>query len=510
MKINTSVFLLKENFTNEEDAFIEGSNIKKCKLGKIAIRKNKGKEPSWGSFINTIIDDAEDFKPSFSQGAAISLQVGSRVMVLCFAAGRFLINQDRVEDRFGLKTCLSLQTSNKFKDIKVKSLENSGAQKFEISPSWVELSSFSFKNESEIIKSVTAKVDDKNLGKTASGFDSLSVKIDLDKGDIQELCKKFLEAYESNEYKKKFDCIDKICAINKISTINELDKKLVEKIKNRNENVWMCIPDFVDWANIEYFKYLNNDNADDIDILKYAEELDKITESGKCVKFLKNKKITAYNSEGATLYKKSAYYCITAEIELNNKTYLLNESKWYEIEDSFSKELNALKIEIANNCEDYQKVNLLVYDHSKHKGEDEYNKACAQTGHFDLLDKKCIGQIEVCDLWSNKKEFIHVKRYSSSAVLSHLFNQGLVSATQMCNSNDFRTQIENKNLCKLAKPFTNPGSFSPRDCSVKFAIISKDGNKFNLPHFSLISYRQVKKNIEDMGFKVGIIKIPSK
>lgn len=507
MKINTSVFLLKDSYTKEEDAFIEGANFHDCKVGKIAIWKKRGKEPCWGSFINSLLDNQEIFSQSISQGAAISLKVKNRIMVLCFAAGRFYVNQDRVEDRFGLKTCLNLQTTDKFKDIKVKSLENSGAQKIEISPSWTDMSSFSINIENEILKSVTAQVDDTNFGKNVSGFDSLSIKIDLDNTNLTDACTKLLEAFDSDLYKQKFGYIDKICFVNKADVVKRLNLALVEKIRNRDENVWMCIPDFIDWENVEYFKYLGG-QADDIYVDRFAERIDDDREPAKCIDFLKTSKINAFSSEEKLLYSKSAYYCITAEVDLNGKTYLLNESKWFEIEDSFSAELKQLKIDIAQNSESYQSANLIPYKSSVHKTEGGYNEACAKTGLFNLWDKQLVEKVEVCDLWSAKKEFIHVKKYSSSAVLSHLFNQGLVSATLMCRSNDFKKKVEAKGICTLSKPFASPESFSPGSCSVKFAIVSKDINKFNLPHFSLISYRQVKKDIEDMGYKVGIIKVP--
>ncbi|MBK9589344.1 MAG: TIGR04141 family sporadically distributed protein [Sphingomonadales bacterium] len=37
-------------------------------------------------------------------------------------------------------------------------------------------------------------------------------------------------------------------------------------------------------------------------------------------------------------------------------------------------------------------------------------------------------KIEFCDVITAEKAFLHVKRYSGSAQLSHLFSQGVVSA----------------------------------------------------------------------------------
>ena len=81
----------------------------------------------------------------------------------------------------------------------------------------------------------------------------------------------------------------------------------------------------------------------------------------------------------------------------------------------------------------------------------------------------------------------------------------------MYQSRDYRSKVETlgnqEHLFTAGKMFKSVNSFKPQEYSVKFAIISKDINKFKLPRFSLISYRQIKKNIEDMGYKVGIIKI---
>ena len=224
--------------------------------------------------------------------------------------------------------------------------------------------------------------------------------------------------------------------------------------------------------------------------------------------FLKKSYIKCYSSEGKCLYKQNAYYCSTAEVHLENESYILNNAKWYSISTDFEKELDLLDEDIRNNSEIYSLVGLPACTCDK---EEDYNNECALSPDFDLWDQQLVDRIEVCDLWSKRKEFIHVKKYSSSAVLSHLFLQGLVSATRLCQSKNFRQKVEQKgmkeNLFTSGKMFASVDTFHAKDYSVKFAIISKDVQKFRLPRFSLISYRQTKRNIEDMGYSVGIIKI---
>ena len=508
MKINTSVFLLKKEFSSEDDVFINQDNVFDGNDCRIYIDSKRCKLPPWLNIVNELLprEQQKCINQSASSGAVIALKVNNRIMALSFAGGRFNIDQEKIESRFGLKSCLNLQTTNKFKNLRIQSLEANSVQKQESRASWTELDEFSINIENEMVKSVTGQIDSEYFGKNISGFDSLSIKIDFEKSNIHKICESLLNAYESENYKQKYDYIDKIFPVSDKSLISKLDSELFEKIKKRDEDVWMCIPDFINWENIEYFNYLDNSEKDDINIEDFYESIDngKI----KSAVDLKRKQITAYSSEGKCLYKKNAYYCTTAEVNIDGQSYILNNARWYSISQDLENDIKKLEIEIQNNCETNVMAGLPDCTFDK---EGDYNKACAKQNVFDLWDCKLINNTEVCDLWSHKKEFIHVKKYSSSSLLSHLFNQGLVSATQMNQSRDYRSKVEaignRDNLFSAGKMFESVNSFKPQDYSVKFAIISKDINKFRLPRFSLISYRQTKKNIEDMGYKVGIIKI---
>ena len=68
------------------------------------------------------------------------------------------------------------------------------------------------------------------------------------------------------------------------------------------------------------------------------------------------------------------------------------------------------------------------------KDEKEYNIAVCNEypDRYCLMDRRNVYQggspIEFCDIYSRDKQFIHVKKYNGSSVLSHLFFQGYVSA----------------------------------------------------------------------------------
>ena len=62
--------------------------------------------------------------------------------------------------------------------------------------------------------------------------------------------------------------------------------------------------------------------------------------------------------------------------------------------------------------------------------EGEYNAIAAKVGQRVLMDKQTVtipgktSAIEVCDVLTDNRQLIHVKRKFSSNALSHLFGQG--------------------------------------------------------------------------------------
>lgn len=70
--------------------------------------------------------------------------------------------------------------------------------------------------------------------------------------------------------------------------------------------------------------------------------------------------------------------------------------------------------------------------------------------HFLLMDRRLISygggrsRIEFCDVLTDDGKRIHIKRYSGSATMSHLFNQGLVSASMERDAADYAEKVEEK------------------------------------------------------------------
>ena len=158
--------------------------------------------------------------------------------------------------------------------------------------------------------------------------------------------------------------------------------------------------------------------------------------------------------------------------------------------------------EVQNDFDDiaYSSKNYIEYNH---KDEADYNKALADSLNAKCYDADLItlagyDRIELCDVLTKEGDFIHVKKYAGSSVLSHLFNQGLVSGELLKNNSRFKEKAEEKINRKLDEL---------NGKKIIFGIITKKYDNFNMPFFSKVSLNNVRRRLIGFGYEVEVAKI---
>ena len=294
---------------------------------------------------------------------------------------------------------------------------------------------------------------------------------------------------------------------------NDLDIKLVEKI-NQNDfsKTWLTIPEVINWESVSGFRYQKakrGELSDDISwegYLAYASEDSKdITIEGFKEQYIHC--INAANEQPAYTWK--VYQCIYCELELNGDSYSLTNGKWYKIDNDFLANLD-------KNIQDIPISTISLPDYME-KSEEQYNKKVADsdTNRFVLMDKKNISygggssRIELCDIYSNDKKLIHVKRYGGSSVLSHLFSQGLVSTQLILSDGNFRSLV-NKKLPKSHKLPAKNEKPKANEFEVVYVIASNDKKTtaLDLPLFSKINLRSCYNRLQLMGVATSLCIVP--
>ena len=272
-----------------------------------------------------------------------------------------------------------------------------------------------------------------------------------------------------------------------------LDEALITAIKGEiPETVWMAIPDILDWEK-QYEIYIDGRGAP-VDDLTIA---DIIQPGDITLGWLKRKKIIVKNTAGAQVNRWSYYNCLYAEINRDNAQYLLNEAVWFKVEDDYNRQIN----EFYSKIKVFQ-TTLKVKDGER---EDSYNKRLVQSdAKYCLMDKKLVSSgetrspIEICDVYSQDKYLIHVKKGKGSSTLSHLFAQGFVSA-DLLQQLTFRKRVNAilRNDILLGNPamdkwlFPEDDSFKASDYKIVYAIITgSETDRPQIPFFSKVIFRQ--------------------
>ena len=433
----------------------------------------------------------------------LNSQIGSeqRTFAVVFGHGRYLLNDGVAEERFGLKIVLNTMAPDSFRSVDRTSLGSVPKQSREQTSRESAVSGFGLDIEQDLVRSVTARSKDARFGKTMTGRDGLNVSAKFDAGDIGDLLMLCMERYVSTDYQADYDWIDQIKDVRDPPTLKALNDDLVERLGARNlANIWMAAPEIVDWVDIKGFRYGRRKKAPLHDDLDVGEFLDFLGDEEVTLNLLQSKVVVAVSaSKDDVADDWNAFRCIYAESTHLERSFVLNNGRWYEIAKTFADEVKA---DFAAMPE--ATTALPDYDHDD---EGAYNiAATAAVANACCMDCKTIqhggghSKIEFCDILTADKKLVHVKRYSGSAQLSHLFAQGAVSGELFVQDAQFRAKLNEKlpDAHKLADPAQQP---DPRDYEVVFAVIV-GADQLDIPFFSKVSLRNSRRRLTGYGYKV--------
>lgn len=507
-----NIYLIKEEFTGEDEIIkdgFEGHAI--ADVGTFYSAHSHVRPPDWiTDFFGTALGTTFTILTASSRGVLVTKaehEGKERTFAIVFGHGRHLLKDGVTEERFGLKVVLNSVERTSLRSIDRTALSAVPKQSREQMSRESEAASFGIDIEQDLVRAVTGRSKDSRLGKTISGGDALAASVKVNVNNVCDFLALCLERYVSDEYKTDFDWVDQIQEVRDPRARDQLNDWLVGRLNaGDTERVWMAPPSIVDWVEIKGFKLSTKKKAElvsDLDIRALIAEFDgeEVT-----LQRLKDRKVVSVSSKTDEAKDRwSAFNCIYAEASLDGSTYVLNNGKWYEIEQAFVDRVVADFSAVSDAA-----VELPPY---AHENEGKYNEAATETldGAF-CMDRKLIyhgggrSSIEFCDILTPDKKLIHVKHYSGSAQLSHLFNQGVVSGELFVQDADFREKVNDKlpNSLKLADTSARP---NPSDYDVIFAIISKSKKPLDIPFFSKVNLRNARRRLEGYGYRVSQKKI---
>lgn len=509
-----TIYLLRESVNAPHEAVVEGAEEHTIaeglsQYGQLFVKPTKPKSPKWAELFDDYVDKGL-LGTVQSSSAAFIVKVDNRFFALTFGQGRFLLHPDGYEERFGLIVTLNSINSDALRSIDKRAFvddQNSRVQTGQAAP----VLSFGVDIERDLVRGIVGQPTHPNLGRRLAGADALTVTSDVTIPGLRALLRRYLRKFESKEYQANFPWIDQVRQlIPKGTTASKLDALLIEKMQEAwkanglVDGCWLAIPELVDWEKVDGFKFTMSKTEGVSTDLHLPGLVQAHRHEEPTLAFLRKHYALAVDAEENPVDRWAIYRCIHCEIDDEGKSFILSAGRWFEVDKDF---VNSVE-------QSFQDVTayptaLPVYSH---KDEGHYNEesVAASNGKWSLMDKKMLkvggiyDKVEFCDIYGHG-EIIHVKHYGSSAVLAHLFNQGLVSG-ELLRSHQPYVGLANEQLLQSHQLDLDPEGekFTARNVdkyTIVFAIISQSEKPgLHLPFFAKVILRSVHARLMELGY----------
>ncbi len=524
-------YLVRDEVTDFDEALAAGKPAEAIALaessgidGRFYLARPRPKSPSWVSYLQPILaENVGDIRSSSASGLLLVRSRG-RIFALTFGYGRSMLDLSKIVHQFGLRVALNRIDPSQIRSLDTKTFEDMVVTTNTQASKSSELPTFGVDVSTDILRAATGEPRDKAFAKRLSGADALVMNIEADPSDLPHLCDELLAAFHDDEYKADFGWIDQLALVRDADLIDRLDERLVFDLAGgATTATHLAFPESISWEDIDAFKIggTRNREYDDLDVDAYLNELGA-SRSEITLSKLKTRRVSVRFARTDKFDDRwTLYQCLVSEHRVDGTLYVLIEGRWFAINDSLVSEVDSFVSGLSS-----PRVRLIPA--SPGEAEKEYNDrlASSSAGALLKLDAKikrpggAASGIELCDVLTDQGEFVHVKRKSRSATLSHLFAQGSVSAATFLSDGYFRDEIRQVINSEVADSTRDvwldliPSGSQPVDRSrsycVTFAVVansSRAGVDW-LPFFSKLNLMQHGRQLRNLGFDVAVARVP--
>lgn len=509
-----------------------GLEVVESTAGTLLIGQGFASPPAWTSFLAHYNADVRARLKTQSCSAVLLIEAGKgadkRLFALCFGQGHHAIDDDAVQRGFGLRVVLNSISRGQLRTLDSASLDTTVMQRRVQASRDSDLSAFDLDANRNLVRLASGTPKGNDFAKALAGKDALHLRAAVDPDRLAEHCEKALKLYQATDYKADFAFIDHVQPVGERVLKETLDatafKDLASMVAGKTSDLHLAIPDILSpdaGLEIGYFgKGLSPGQKTpygELAIEDYVTELQKgdfkqITNMAD-LKSSHEVRVMA-DGEGDRSHKRKLYSCFVHEVTLAGEIFVLFDGEWFQVSADYHKEI-----------EDAYRALLKPAFCASTKANNERAFIAELEGENDLMSMdqtkvspKGAGNaaLEPCDFLSRAKQFIHLKDGHSSAPLSHLWNQGLVSAEAFVSDDVFRKGFR-KAAKKRENQFGKQGfigllpdgrsRLTPSDYTIVFGVMRHPyaaSGQLGLPFFSKVALRSVAEQISRMGFPVEL------
>jgi uncharacterized protein (TIGR04141 family) len=242
--------LIKEDIVDKADILIEDVEPLEQPNNRFIYYKNsKSDVPTW---VKSFFKDEETLvnKLFNSSSRAIILrriqvdeEGNERIFAIPFGYGKYLLKDDVIEERFGLRTVVNLIGEANIRSINKTSISDNNKLSREQMPKESTIRDFGFDVNGDLINGITGKSTDSDfIEGNVTGTDVFQASIPYNIDNIDEFLKKIYQVFSRDDYKESFEWIDHITPVKSKNIINTLDEFLFESIEGDDDKFYMAIP----------------------------------------------------------------------------------------------------------------------------------------------------------------------------------------------------------------------------------------------------------------------------
>lgn len=478
------------------------NGIRGFRQAVIVTKPTRARAPRWHTFLLNHLPSNVQLPLSQSSNALLVLWRQGNVYALSFGTGRFFLNPAVIDDTFGLKTCLNSIGREQIRTIDSETFEEVHRHTREQAGNATSIAGFGMNLDEDLLRAVTGTPKDSALGKVLSGREALHTTINTTLSDLAPVIDAYEKRANSKDYKKDFGWADHIQPVPPARQ-ELLNTGLVARLRRgETDRSWLVIPQLLLREDVLGFRYSRkpDDLFPNLHLSDYFATVRQASDVS--LETLKRDKVRVYADDPQPILEWTVYQGLYAEHDDEQTTYLLTNGHWYAISRDFVSKVNAALKRVPD-------ADIILPDYNG-PNEAAYNKNLAATHPptkvlFDTRMFKPVGAtspFELCDVYTAEKQFLHIKRYGGSSILSHLFGQALVAGETFFDDQDIRSQF-NAALPKALRcnPEERPVA---GEYQIILGIISRSATRDTLPFFSRVTLRRAFQELGRIGYDVRL------
>ncbi|MFC0514601.1 DUF6119 family protein [Mucilaginibacter angelicae] len=461
--------------------------------------------PPWKGFIE---EGAGELLPALTnQGAAalLFIPVGNQYLIYIFGYGFLSINDGFTEWDFGLKVVLNSIDSNGIKSLDSHTINQKAKNKRVQVATQAGIDEFDVDILQDLVSQISGKAVDASFAKTLTGGSSLSMTVDMQGTSVVRKSSQIMHRYAATSYQTNFKWIDFIAPEKDPLIIDALNLSLESALSdlvahNGNHEFVLSYPSIVELENLDYITFGGFESTQEFDVITISDWVAEYRSSGY-QQLAHNPtaiSLDLHDGHGKVFKSFPFYRCLTTEIDYQGAVYILTSGTWFKLDADHYETVSRFFIQLSNSNE------FKSGEQTNETTEEGYLKNSLRAGD-ELLDRKLYNNhgvkntLEYGDIINDQAEVIHVKDGGSSAKLSHLFNQGTVSARLLLTDKTFRSGFRSKITNTTTKALFPLAAVVPANTTIVFRILKK-GPEFTLPFFSKIILYDTYQKIKRMGY----------